>query len=78
MKDIVITSKGLLRELLWFLAAFVIAFSVNVYAVLKYSRPAVELISQIGYVFAIALVIWVLLLIIRLIIYILISLIKKK
>ena len=50
MKDIIITPKRLKAELIVLLSAFVIAFCINVYAVIKYGTPWVEVFSQIGYV----------------------------
>lgn len=50
MRDIVITPKRLKAELFVLLSVFVIAFSVNVFAVIKYGTPWVEIFSQIGYV----------------------------
>lgn len=77
MKDIVITSKALKRELFVLLGCFLAAFCCNIYAVLHYSRPAIELLSQIGYVVVCALVIYVILWVIRLIILLVREIVKK-
>lgn len=66
MKDLVITGKSLKREIWVILSCFVVACCVNLFAILKYDRPAVELVSQIGFVIAIAVVIYLLLWIVRL------------
>lgn len=65
MKDIVITSKTIRRELYWMLASFILAVLTNVCAIIAYDRPWVELVSQIGYVVFIAAGIYVLSLMLR-------------
>ena len=50
MKDIIITSQKLKRERNIYLLSFILAFIVNVIAIIVYSRPWIEVISQIGYV----------------------------
>lgn len=50
MKDIVITAKQLRRERNLLLALFVVAFLVNVGAIVGYDRPWSELFSQLGFV----------------------------
>ena len=50
MKDIIITSKKLKQERNIFLLSFLLAFIINVIAIIIYSRPWIEIISQIGYV----------------------------
>lgn len=65
MKDIVITSKAICRELYWVLASFVLAVCTNIGAIIAYDRPWTELLSQIGYVVFITLGIYVILLVLR-------------
>lgn len=50
MKDITITGRRVKSETLWLAACFVVAFLINVYAVISYRRPAIELFSQLGFV----------------------------
>ena len=50
MKDIIITSKKLKQERNIFLLSFLLAFIINVIAIIIYSRPWIEIISQIVYV----------------------------
>ena len=63
MKDIIITSKKLKQERNIFLLSFLLAFIINVIAIIIYSRPWIEIISQIGYVivisFFIYLILWI-------------------
>lgn len=51
MKDIVITSKRIKTELFTFLACFVVANLLNVYAIIAYGTKFYELITMLGYVF---------------------------
>lgn len=63
MKDIIITSKKLKQERNIFLLSFLLAFIINVIAIIIYSRPWIEIISQIGYVIVISfffyLILWI-------------------
>ena len=65
MKDIIITARHIRREARYLLLSFVAAFGMNVYAIARYTRPATELFSMIGYVIVTALVIYLLLLPVR-------------
>ena len=51
MKDIIITSKKLKQERNIFLLSFLLAFIINVIAIIIYSRPWIEIISQIRGIF---------------------------
>lgn len=77
MKDIIITQKDIVRELYIILACFILACLVNVGAIIAYDRPWSELWSQIGFVIFIAVAIYVLLTVIRIIICLFCKLIKK-
>ncbi len=67
MKDIVVTSRRIRKECFIAACCLLAAFSVNVYAVIHYDRPWVELLSQLGFVVVIALGFYFLLAILRLI-----------
>lgn len=58
MKDIVITAGRIRRECNFYLLSFVVAFLSNVYAVVHFGRPWIELLSQIGYVVVISVVVY--------------------
>ena len=75
MKDIIITSKKLKQERNIFLLSFLLAFIINVIAIIIYSRPWIEIISQIGYVIVISFFIYLILWIPRGILIFLLSLI---
>ena len=74
MKDIILTAKRVKKELIVLLVCFIIAFVINVAAIIIYKTPWYEMFSQIGYVAVIAIVLYLLLAIIRG----LISLIRKS
>lgn len=77
MKDIVIPGKKLRNELFVILGCFIAACLLNVYAILKYSRPASELISMIGFVIVAAVLIYVALLVIRIVIALVVKLVRR-
>lgn len=54
------------KEILYLGISFIAAELVNLYAIILYSRPLTELFSMIGYVFAITVVFYLLILIVRL------------
>ena len=68
MKDIVITAKRIRRERNFYIVSFVLAFLINIFAVVTYERPWVEIFSQIGYVAVISVAIYILLWIPRLLV----------
>ena len=78
MKDIIITSKKLKQERNIFLLSFLLAFIINVIAIIIYSRPWIEIISQIGYVIVISFFIYLILWIPRGILIGLRHLLRKK
>ena len=77
MKDIVITRKALRRELFILLGCFIFAILLNIYAIIKYSRPAIEFVSMIGYVIVVTVIAYLILVVIRLIILFFVWLINK-
>ena len=78
MKDIIITSQKLKRERNIYLLSFILAFIVNVIAIIVYYRPWIEVISQIGYVIVISIFIYFILWIPRGILSVLIRLFRRK
>ena len=65
MKDIVIKSDTVKRELIVFLVCFIFAFLMNAFAIARAGTPWRELFTQLGYVIVIALVVYLLLAIVR-------------
>lgn len=78
MKDIIITSQKIKRERNFYFLSLLLAFITNIIAIVIYKRSFIELISQIGYVFFVSIVIYVLLLIPRILIYSITCFIRKK
>ncbi len=76
MKDFVISAKAIRRELYIFLASFIFGFIVNIYAIIVYDRPWIELLTQLGWVLFIAFLVYLLLAIIRIIIYLIVRFFK--
>lgn len=68
MKDIVVTAGRLRRERNVYLVCFLLAFLLNLVAVVRFDRPWTELFSQIGYVLVISVVLYLVLWIPRLLI----------
>lgn len=65
MKDIIIKGTAVRRELLWIATCFVAAFLINTYAVVHFDRPAIELLSQLGFVVVITAALYILIAIVR-------------
>ncbi len=66
MKDTVITAQRKRTELLTALVCLGISFLLNVICIIIYKTPAIEMVTQIGYVIVIALALYVLWTVIRL------------
>lgn len=69
MKDIVISSKKVKRELRLLLWCFIIAFVLNIVAIIIYKTYWVEIFTQIGYVIVIAVGLYLSIALIRFLIY---------
>jgi len=69
MRDIVITAKVVRRELLIVLACFLAAEGINIHSIIKYHTSFLEIFSQIGYVLLMMLLIWLVITVIRLMVY---------
>ena len=67
MKDITITASRLRKELILFIVCFLAAFGLNVYSIAKFDTDWSEMLGQLHVVFAIAIVIYLLLALFRLI-----------
>lgn len=77
MKDIVISSKHIRRELWIFLGCIVAMELVNVYAIVDYGGKWSELVMSLGFVVAAAVVAYIVVAVVRLIVYGIVKLIKK-
>lgn len=65
MKDINIKAKTIKKELWIFLVSILIAFGMNIYAIIKYNTEWSELTSKIHIVILLGLIIYFILLILR-------------
>lgn len=77
MKDITIKEKSIRRELWILLGCFVFAVCVNIFAIIKFSRPAKELVTMIGYVLVVAIIAYISLWLMRLIALLVIWIMRK-
>lgn len=78
LENIVITPQRQKKELIIFAICFVIGFILNVVSIIVFKTTWIEIFSQLGYVFAIAISLYILLLIVRVIIYMIKQLLHKK
>jgi hypothetical protein len=65
MKDIVITSRKVKKELIWFLVMFIIATGVNLYAIITYDTKLTELVTYLPLVLFISAILYLVALAIR-------------
>lgn len=78
MKDIIITSKRIQKELYILAATFSFAFIINVVAILKFKTPWYEIFTQIGFVVVITIILYLIVLLFRLIILLTKNIFKRK
>ena len=69
MKDLIIRGSSIKRELIIFAALFALSFILNIIGIIKHDTGWIELLSQLHVVFILTLVLYVLLWMVRLIIY---------
>lgn len=78
MKDIIITSKRIQKELYILAATFSVAFIINLFAILKFKTPWYEIFTQIGFVVVITFILYLIVLLFRLIILLTKNIFKRK
>ena len=78
MNDIVISACRIRREGLFAAAAFIVAFAANIYAVIHFERPWIEILSQLGYVVVMAAMIYILLWIPRLLVALVLRILRRR
>ena len=69
MKDRILTAKRQIKELRILLLCIVFTFLLNIVAVIIYKTPWIEILTEIEYVVAIALVLYLIILLFRMIIF---------
>jgi len=77
MKDTTFTKELKKRELIVFVVCFIIACAINVYSIISFNRSWTELFSQMGFVFAITIALYIVSAIIRLIVHFIRKAIRK-
>ena len=77
MKDIVISSKRMKKEVAILLACFIIAFVINIASIVIYKTSWLEIFTQIGYVIIITLILYLGVTFLRLIIYLINRLVRR-
>jgi F0F1-type ATP synthase membrane subunit a len=78
MKDVLISGRRIARELMIFCGCFVFALAMNVFAIIKYKTEWKELLTTLHITVALALVIFVLLGLLRLLVCGLARLFRRK
>lgn len=78
MKEIRITIQRQKKELKVFVFCFLIAFSINVFSIITYKTNWVEVFSYIGYVFVIAIFLYGLFAIVRIVYYMVLKAFRYK
>ena len=78
MKDITITASQLRKELIIFVVCFAAAFGLNIYSIAKFETDWSEILGQLHVVLGIALIIYVIVGLIRLIFTGVLRIIQKK
>ena len=66
MKDLVISSKRLKKEILIIAICFIVASIINIISVIIYKTPWYEIFTQVGYVIVITLILYLFIIIVRL------------
>lgn len=78
MKDILFTVKQQKREIMYIVASLLLAIIVNVFAILYYGTEWKELYTQWFAIFVLAMVFYFLTVLLRLILWLILSCIKKR
>ncbi len=78
MKPIIIDSKFIKRELWILLGCFVAAVIFDLVGIIIFKRPAIELVTTIGYEVVIALALYAFLALVRILVFLIASLFRKK
>ena len=65
MNELSISSKRLKKEGIYFGSAFLVSFLLNVISIIRFETSWSELYTQLGYVFMIAIFLYILIIIVR-------------
>lgn len=78
MKDFTVKASGIRKELYIFLVSFLAALGVNIYSIVTYKTDWSEIVSQLHIVLAVAVLIYLLVLVFRILYFGFVKLIQKK
>ncbi len=78
MKDLIITSGRLKKEIYIVSACFIAAFATNIVSIILFKTPWYEVFTQIGYVIVITVTLYLIVTFFRLIVAIVVRLVKKS
>ncbi len=77
MKDLIITSSRLKKEIYVVSACFITAFATNIVAIIIFKTPWYETFTQIGYVIVITVVLYLIVTFFRFVIYLINKLVRR-
>lgn len=69
MKDLVITSKRLKKEIYVLSTCFILAFLINISSIVTFRTPWYEMFTQIGYVAVITFILYLFIAMIRVVVF---------
>ena len=78
MKEIVISEKVIKRELWVLLGCFVFAVLFDIVGIIKFGKPFTEVFMTIGYEIVIAAVVYAVLAFLRVVVWLIVGLFKKR
>lgn len=78
MKDLIITSNRLKKEIYILSTCFIIAFLINIFSIITFKTPWYEMFTQIGYVVAITLILYLFVVMVRAIVFLIRKLVTKR
>lgn len=78
MKDIIIKERDIRRELWIFVACIAAMEAVNIYAIIKYDGAWTEAVKNLGFVITAAIVVYIVFAVLRLLVYGIVRIFKKK
>lgn len=78
MKDLIITSRRLKKEIYILSTCFIIAFLINIFSIITFKTPWYEIFTQIGYVIVITFVLYLIMACLRLFATIVLTIFKMK
>ncbi len=78
MKDLVITSKRLKKEIYVLSTCFILAFLINISSIVTFRTPWYEMFTQLGYVAVITFILYLLVAIIRTVAFLIRKLVTKR